>query len=34
MWIDLFLILLTIGVIWIGWDIVKQIRKSRENNGN
>ena len=32
MWIDLFLTLLTIGVIWIGWDILKQIKKHAKRN--
>lgn len=30
MWIDLFLILLIIGVIWLGRDIIKQTKKSRK----
>ena len=34
MLVDLILITLSIGVVWIGWDIVKQIKKSRKNNGN
>lgn len=30
MWIDLFLTLLTIGVVWIGWDIINKIKKSKK----